>query len=85
MPLDFDTISKSVKKTGRVVIADPASRSCSAAGHISSLISERLFDELKKPIRLVTSEDVPLPYSMELEQVLIPTKEKIKAAVMSIM
>lgn len=84
VPFDYETIFDSVKKTGRVVVVDPANRSCSAAGHISSLISDKLFDYLKKPIRIVTSEDVPLPYAMELEYSLIPTKEKIREAVLSI-
>ncbi len=85
VPIDRETIFSSVRKTGRAVIVDPANRACSAAGHISSLLSEELFDFLVKPIRIVTSEDVPLPYAVELEQELIPTKEKIEKAILSVL
>ena len=85
VPLDRQMIFDSVKKTGRVVIADTANRTCSAAAHISSIITEEIFESLRAPIKIVATEDVPLPYSSVLEQELIPTEEKIRREVHKIL
>ena len=76
-PLDMDTIIKSVKKTGRLVIADPAWPICSVASEISSVISEKLFGQLKcAPIK-INLPDVPAPASTPLEKVFYPNKTTI--------
>jgi len=73
----MDTIIKSVKKTGRLVIADPAWPICSVASEISSVISEKLFGQLKcAPIR-INLPDVPAPASTPLEKVFYPDKDTI--------
>jgi pyruvate/2-oxoglutarate/acetoin dehydrogenase E1 component len=77
VPLDKHLIFDSVKRTGRVVIADTSNRSGSAASNISSIIVESLFSFLKAPIGIVAFEDVPVPFANNLENVLMPTKEKI--------
>ncbi len=84
VPIDQNRILESVKKTGRVVIADSSNRSCSVASQISSVISERAFEYLKAPVRIVCTEDVPLPYSRNLENVLIPNREKMKEAIFEV-
>ena len=84
VPLDKTTIKKSVKKTGRVVIADTANKTCSAASEISSILAEELFYELKAPIGIVAHEDVPVPFAKNLELQIIPTKEKIFQKVIDI-
>lgn len=78
VPLDFNTIKESVKKTGRVVICDTANRAGSLAGHISSLIAQNAFEYLKAPIGIAACEDVPIPYARELEATVLVSKEKIK-------
>lgn len=78
VPLDFDTIKKSVKKTGKVVICDTANRTGSLAGHISSLIAQDVFEYLKAPVRIAACEDIPIPYAKELEAAVLVSKEKIK-------
>lgn len=77
VPLDMNSINKSVKKTGRVVIVDTANRTCSAASEISSRLAENLFYELKAPIGIVSYDDVPVPFSKNLELEIMPTKEKV--------
>lgn len=77
VPFDKESIFRSVKKTGKVVIADSANRTCGAAANIASLLCEEQFDSLKAPVKIVATEDVPLPYSSVLEKELIPSKEKI--------
>ena len=85
VPLDINTIKKSVNKTGRVVIADTANRSCSAASEISSMLAEDLFSALKAPIGIVACDDVPVPFAKNLELQIMPSKEKIFQKVMNIL
>ena len=81
VPLDTATILGSVERTGRLVVADPAHRTCSAASEISALVAEDGFWSLKAPIQRVTTPPVHVPYSPALEPQMYPTREKIVAAV----
>jgi pyruvate dehydrogenase E1 component beta subunit len=81
VPLDLDTILDSVRKTGRLVIVDPAPRTCGAASEISASVTEVLLRELKSPVRRVTSLDVPVPFSPVLERTVHPSAERIEAAI----
>lgn len=83
-PLDMDTILASVKKTGRVVIADESYPRCGMAADISSQIAEKAFDCLKKPIMKVTPPHSHIPFSAALEDEWIPSAEKIKAKILEI-
>lgn len=83
-PLDINLIYDSVKKTGKVVIADTSNRSGSIAEHISSLIVENIFNFLKSPISIVAYEDVPVPFASNLEKLLVPSKEKILNSILKI-
>ena len=77
VPLDINTILTSVRKTGRVVIADTANKTCSAASEIASIIAEKAFYDLKSPIGTVTYDDVPVPFAANLEKQIMPTSEKL--------
>ena len=72
VPIDEDTIINSLKKTGRVIIVDEARDICSAASHISAILSDKAFKYLKSPIKRVTVKDVAIPYSPILESHVIP-------------
>lgn len=85
VPLDKDTILKSVAKTGRLVLVDLAHRTCSAISEVGMIVSEEGFDHLKKPIQRVTPPDVHIPFSPALEKPLYPNKERIIAAVKNIL
>ncbi len=67
-PLDETLIFKSVKKTGRLVVADAAWKTCGVAGEISALVTENIFQSLKAPIKRVTLPDTPAPMSSVLEK-----------------
>ena len=84
-PLDVDTILESVKKTGRLVLVDQATRHASAAAVIAAEVAERGFQSLKAPIKLVTSLDATIPYSEPLENYVLPNEEKIVHAVKSLL
>ncbi|GAA1108082.1 alpha-ketoacid dehydrogenase subunit beta [Nocardiopsis composta] len=83
VPLDTAAILESVAKTGRLVVADPAHRTCSAASEISATVAEEGFGDLRAPIVRVATPDVQIPFSPGLEQRLYPTGERIADAVRS--
>ena len=81
VPLDKDAILESVAKTGRLVIADPAHKVCSAASEIASIVSQDGFWDLQAPIMKVAAEQVHIPYTPVLERLVYPSSEKIADAV----
>lgn len=83
-PLDVNTIVKSVKKTGRVVLVDQAPRHSSAAAVIAGEIAEHGFGHLRAPVKMVTAFDAPIPYSEPLENYVVPNEERIVQAVKSV-
>lgn len=83
-PLDSATILESVKKTGRVVIADGARRTCGAAAEIAAIVSQEGFRDLRAPIYRVTTPDVPVPFCPPLEKYIVPDAESIAAAVQAV-
>ena len=85
VPLDVNTIVESVKKTGRVVLVDQAPRHASAAITVAGEIAEHAFSYLKAPVRLVTAEDTPVPFSEPLESFVLPNENKIIQAVKSVL
>ena len=85
VPLDKDTIINSVKKTGRVVIVHEAHGVCGIGAEIAFVISELAFDYLDAPIKRVTSAQTPTPYSKKLEQLTVPSPERIIAAVKEVL
>ena len=80
-PLDLPAILKSVAKTHRVVIAEQDRPFCGVGAEISYRIQKEIFDELDAPILRVSQEDVPMPYNERLEKAVLPSAEKIIAAV----
>jgi pyruvate/2-oxoglutarate/acetoin dehydrogenase E1 component len=84
-PLDVETIVKSVKKTGRLVLVDQAPRQSSAAIVIAGEVADHGFKYLKAPVKLVTALDTSVPYSETLESYVLPSEEKIVSAVKSVM
>ena len=81
VPLDEETILKSVRKTGRVVIVHEAWQRGGVGGEFAALIAEKAFDSLKAPILRVAAENVPIPFSPVLEKFVLPSVDKIVAAV----
>lgn len=76
-PLDEETIFKSVKKTGRVVIVHEAPKTCGFGAELSATIAEDAMLYLKAPIIRVTGYDVVMPLP-KLEDYYMPTVERIK-------
>jgi 2-oxoisovalerate dehydrogenase E1 component len=77
VPLDVETIAKSVKKTGRGVIVTQAPYTGGFASHISHEITRNCFSDMKCPVRIVSGYDVPPPMSHPLEVENMPNAERI--------
>lgn len=84
VPLDFDTIAESVRKTGRVVITHESCERNGYGAEIAAEIQERLFDELDAPILRVCGANIPVPNATLPEEASAPSAEKIAAAARSI-
>ena len=84
-PLDTATILESVTKTGRLVLADQATRHGSASAVIAAEVAEAGFASLKAPIRQVTALDATIPYSLPMEEYVLPNEEKIAEAVRQVL
>ncbi len=84
-PWDQETVLASVKKTGRVVIADAAWATCGIASEIGVTISSVLFSELKSPVQRVTLPDAPAPIATSHEEMYYPDANNIINAVKNIL
>ena len=80
-PLDIDTITASVQKTGRLVVVHEAPRTCGFGAEIVSLVSERAFLHLQAPPVRVAGWDTPFPYTLENEY--LPLAHRILPALLS--
>lgn len=81
VPLDKETVLKSVCKTGRLLIADEDYLGFGLTGEIAALIAENLDTvTLKAPIKRLAVPNVPIPYSRPLEQFVIPQVANIVLA-----
>lgn len=81
VPLDSTTILRSVTKTGRLVVVDPAPGMCSVASEVAAMCAEAIFSNLKGPIVRLTAPNVPVPFCPELERLLYPTVSAIISSV----
>ncbi len=82
-PLDTDTITNSVRRTGRAVIVHEAPMTCGVGAEISARIMEECFLHLQAPVQRVTGFDTLMPYyKLELEY--LPDAERIGKAIAEI-
>ena len=80
-PIDMDTVIESVEETGRLVCVDEANPRCSIATDVSACVARDAFKALKSPIEMVTPPHTPVPFSPSLEDLYIPTADRIADAV----
>ena len=84
-PLDVDTIAKSVKKTGRLLVVHEAVKTAGWAGEVMASISETSsWDYLDAPMRRLTGKDTPIPYNRHLEAAAVPQVDDIVREVRAI-
>jgi 2-oxoisovalerate dehydrogenase E1 component len=80
-PLDMETITRSVKKTNRVVIAHEDSLSWGIGSEISARIASDLFEWLDAPVKRVASLDTWVAYAPQLEAAILPDSDRVLGAV----
>lgn len=85
-PLDRETIIESAKKTGRVLITHEAVQKFGVGAEVASIIADsEAFFYLDRPIRRLGGEDIPIPYTPELERLAVPQADTIYAAAKELM
>jgi pyruvate dehydrogenase E1 component beta subunit len=83
-PLDEQAIYNSIAKTHRVVILEQDRPYCGIGAEVCYRIQKNIFDELDAPIARVSQEDVPMPYNETLEKAVLPSADKLIAAVQKV-
>ncbi|PHP67036.1 alpha-ketoacid dehydrogenase subunit beta [Zhengella mangrovi] len=77
VPLDEETILASVRKTSRAIVIDEGHQNFGITGEIASRISEKAFYHLDAPVQRMGAMDVPVPFSPALEDLTVPTPERV--------
>lgn len=87
IPMDTETIRNSVRKTGRLLVADEAGPTAGASAEIATLVTEdpETFACLKAPPKRVCALQVPIPYSPILEDHVFPDRKKIVLGVREVL
>ena len=83
LPLDFETIEASVRKTGRCVIVHEATKTCGFGAELMSIVQENCFYHLEAPIIRVTGWDTPYPHAHEWDY--FPGPARVGAALKKVM
>ena len=76
-PLDEEAILNSVRKTGRLAIADEAYATCGFAAEIAALAAEKALDALDAPVRRICALPAPHAFSPSLDAEISPSVERI--------
>jgi 2-oxoisovalerate dehydrogenase E1 component beta subunit len=79
-PIDYGPILESVRKTGRLVIAQEAPGSVSVGSEIAATVAERAFYSLESPVLRVSGFDTPFPPA-KLETIYLPDADRVLEAV----
>ena len=84
-PLDENLIMESLRKTGRLVVADTGWKTGGVGAELAALVAEKGFEYLKAPVRRIATPDVPTPAGYTLEPGFYPDKNNVIAACCEIM
>ena len=79
-PFDRPAIIESVKKTGKIVVAEESYKTLGVGAEIGAMLMEEALEYLDRPLKRVAMPDAPIPTAAVLEQFVIPNEEKIYAA-----
>ena len=84
VPLDYEAIETSVKKTNRVIILHEDTLFGGIGGELSAWIGEHLFQYLDAPVMRVAGLDTPVPFAADLEKIFLP-EERLREAIEKIL
>jgi pyruvate/2-oxoglutarate/acetoin dehydrogenase E1 component len=77
VPLDAETLIRSATKTGHAMVIDEGYQSYGVTAEIASVIADGAFYHLDAPVKRLGALDVPVPFSPALEDLTVPTAEKV--------
>ncbi|WP_135827718.1 alpha-ketoacid dehydrogenase subunit beta [Halorussus halobius] len=80
-PLDTDTLADSIRKTGRLVVADESPMSYGLHAEIVTRVVENAFWSIDAPVQRVGVPDTPIPFTPSLEDEVIPDAEDVRRAI----
>ncbi|MGQ9849658.1 MAG: alpha-ketoacid dehydrogenase subunit beta [Aggregatilineaceae bacterium] len=80
-PLDLEPVFESFKKTNRCVVVEESLPMFNVGAEVAAQIQQECFDWMDAPVKRVAAMDIPLPYAREIEQMALPSPEKIIQAV----
>jgi 2-oxoisovalerate dehydrogenase E1 component len=80
-PYDWNAVAASVRKTGRVIVAQEDARSWGYTAEIAARIGEELFEYLDAPVKRIGALDSFVGYSPVLEDAILPQAEGVLAAI----
>lgn len=81
VPLDVETLVRSVRKTHRAIVVHESWRNCGIGAEIAATLAESCYDILEAPVKRVAGLDVPIPFSETLEPLVMPNRNTIAEAV----
>jgi len=84
VPLDEETILRSVVKTGRLVVVDEDYERCGFSAEVAAVVAEKGYQHLKAPVARVANPNVPLPFNKKLEDHILPDADKIIRAIKNV-
>lgn len=84
-PLDEETILRSVRKTGRLLVTDTSWELCGFTSEVVAVVAEKAFTSLKGPVRRIALADCPAPVSRVLEEAFYPKTSTIARAVLAML
>ncbi len=80
-PFDLDAVLSSVARTHRCVVVEEGWPWMGSGAQLADSVQRHGFDDLDAPVVRVTGRDVPMPYAKPLENVVLPTAERVRRAV----
>src|SRR2546422_2652687 len=83
-PYDWETISKSVQKTSKVLVVYEDTQSWGYGAEIAARIADELFEHLDAPVRRVAALDTFVAYSPELEDEILPQVDDVAVGILGL-
>jgi 2-oxoisovalerate dehydrogenase E1 component len=80
-PLDFESVARSVARTGRVIVAHEDTLFCGYGAEVAARIASECFTDLDAPVRRVGALDTPIAYAPQLEDAILPQKDSLARAI----
>jgi len=82
-PFDLDTVLHSLRKTGRLLVVHESPVSCGVGAEIVRQVTDRGFDLLKQPPKVLGGKDLPIPFAKPLENAVVPQVDDIVSSLRS--